>query len=215
RAIEELKTNNYWRISDTNQIRRETKDYIPKLIAAAIIAKNPNKYGFKDISYQEPLEFDQVKVTKPTALKELARAIDCGSDEMLDLNPSFIKGITPPSGEIYDLRVPVGTKTLVERKLAATKWDQTVPMEAPSNRSKMASNSGGDKPENGFVIHIVQKGDSLWSISEQYDVTIQNIFRWNNLQRSRIFPGTRLKIQTQPNVQNKVSAKNKRYRDKG
>jgi len=200
RAIEELKTNNFWRISQTNLIRRETKDYIPKLIAAAIIAKNPSKYGFKDLSYQEPLEFDLVKVNRPTGLKELARAIDCGTDEMLDLNPAYIKSITPPTGDTYDLRVPVGTKVLVERKLAAAKTDGPfVPEKSIQRSSRIARATHSvenSKAESGFLIHVVQKGDSLWSISEQYEVTIQNIFRWNNLQRSRIFPGTKLRIQT-------------------
>lgn len=197
RAIEELKTNNYWRISETSQIRRETKDYIPKLIAAAIIAKNPHKYGFRDLSYQDPLEFETVETKQSISLRELARAIDCSGDEMLDLNPAFVKGITPPAGETHMIRVPVGSKVLVERKIANTKWSSPSyastppsPKRAPSSVAPKEIQTNSD-----FVYHMVKKGESLWSISEKYNVTIQSIFRWNSLKKSRIFPGNKLKIQ--------------------
>jgi membrane-bound lytic murein transglycosylase D len=203
RAIEELKTNNYWRISETSQIRRETKDYIPKLIAAAIIAKNPHKYGFRELSYQDPLEFETVETSQSISLKELARAIDCSTDEMLDLNPAFVKGLTPPTRETYLLRVPVGSKVLVERKIANTKWNtpvyaSTTSPSKPASKSTRSPSSLAPAPTSagpGYVYHMVQRGDSLWSISEKYNVTIQSIFKWNSLKKSRIFPGNKLKIQ--------------------
>jgi len=203
RAIEELKTNNYWRISETSQIRRETKDYIPKLIAAAIIAKNPHKYGFRDLSYQDPLEFETVETSQSISLKELARAIDCSAEEMLDLNPAFVKGLTPPNRETYVLRVPVGSKVLVERKIANTKWNTPVyasstpnfKSSSKTNRSPASVPPAPTPAGSGYVYHMVQKGESLWSISEKYNVTIQSIFKWNGLKKSRIFPGNKLRIQ--------------------
>lgn len=207
RAIEELKTNNYWRISETSQIRRETKDYIPKLIAAAIIAKNPHKYGFRDLSYQDPLEFETVETTQSISLKELARAIDCSSDEMLDLNPAFVKGVTPSGRETTVLRVPIGSKVLVERKIANTKWNTPSLASVSQEKSKTSRTLASVPPTtapagSGYVYHMVQKGESLWSISEKYNVTIQNIFRWNGLRKSRIFPGNKLRIQ----VNNKANS---------
>jgi len=195
RAIEELKTNNYWRISETNHIRRETKDYIPKLIAAAIIAKNPHKHGFRELSYHEPLEFDTIETAQSISLRELARAIDCSEDEMLDLNPAFVKGNTPPNKETYILRVPIGSKVLAERKIASNSLSRVssapkISRSLSSSPSRIPADDG-----SGFVYHMVKKGESLWSISEQYNVTVQSIFRWNSLKKSRIFPGNKLKIQ--------------------
>jgi len=198
RAIEETQTNNFWRISETNKIRRETKDYIPKLIAAAIIAKNPHKYGFKDLSYQDPLEFETVESSKPVSLKQIAKVIDCSGEEMLDLNPAFVKGITPPTRDTYTLRVPVGSKLLVEQTLASSKGallSAAPAPAAPPKRRGIASVSTPPSIKDGYIYHQVQRGESLWSISEKYNVTIQNIFRWNNLKKSRIFPGNKLKIQ--------------------
>lgn len=194
RAIEELKTNNYWRISETRHIRRETKDYIPKLIAAAIIAKNPHKYGFRDLSYQEPLEFETIETGQIISLRELARAIDCSEDELLDLNPAFVKGRTPPTREVYVLRVPIGSKVLAERRIASTNLSQTGSSSKPS-RSVASVKASSSDDGSGYIYHMVKRGESLWSISEQYNVTIQNIFRWNALKKSRIFPGNKLKIQ--------------------
>jgi len=199
RAIEELQTNNFWRISETKLIRRETKDYIPKLISAAIIAKNPHKYGFKDLSYQEPLEFETVEISQPLSLRELARTIDCSTDEMLDLNPAFLKGVTPPNRESHIIRVPVGAKVLVERKIASSRGTLAPAPEAPPIKKSRAIASLGPIPSPAskpgeFHFHMVQKGESLWSISEKYNVTVQSIFKWNTLKKSRIFPGNKLKI---------------------
>lgn len=200
RAIEELKTNNYWRISDSNLIRRETKDYIPKLISAAIIAKNPHKYGFKDLSYQEPLEFETVEVSKPISLKDLATVLDCPKDEMLDLNPAFVKAVTPPSRENFIIRVPTGSKVLAERQLS-TASPLTLPMvsESKSSSKRGPSSVPVRTTDGSFVYHVVQKGESLWSISERYNVTVQSIFKWNDLKKSRIFPGNKIKIQAARN----------------
>jgi membrane-bound lytic murein transglycosylase D len=198
RAIEELKTNNYWRISDSNLIRRETKDYIPKLISAAIIAKNPQKYGFKDLAYQEPLEFETVEIAKPVSLKELASLLDCPKDDILDLNPAFVKAVTPPTRDSFILRVPVGSKVLAERQLT-TVAPAAVPILSDSkepSKKRGPSSISSTKPDGSFVYHVVRKGESLWSISEMYNVTVQSIFRWNDLKKSRIFPGNKIRIHT-------------------
>jgi len=253
RAIEELKTNNFWRISDTKMIRRETKDYIPKLIAAAIIAKNPDKYGFKEVVYQEPLEFEEVIIGSPIKLREVAKVADASEDDILDLNPSFVRGMIPPDGS-YDVRVPVGKRVIVERTLATSGQEMEkgdVPKEhvvksgeslqsisnkyhlkprdlaaannlstrerlSPGSTLLIPSSSEKQQPvkkeptkrtvssvaqitptiDGNFIIHTVKNGESLWSISEKYDVTVQNIFKWNALKRSHIVPGKKLKIKS-------------------
>ncbi len=248
RAIDELKTNNFWRISETKKIRRETKDYIPKLIAAAIIAKNPNKYGFQEVVYQEPLEFEEVAISTPIRLKEVAKVADAAEDDLLDLNPSFLRGSIPPDGS-YTIKVPVGKRVIVERTLAVSGKDmergeipeqyivksgeslqsisnkyklkvrdvaatnnlspreklpagsvillprtRTTQSQKKKDPSKRDVTSIAPPADAGFIIHTVKKGESLWSISEKYEVTVQNIFKWNGLKQSQIFPGKKLKI---------------------
>ena len=251
RAIEETKTNNYWRICETKMLRRETKDYVPKLIAAAIIAKNPSKYGFSEVEYLEPLQYDTVSISTPAKLKSIAKMVHASEDDILELNPAFARNTTPPAGGPYEVRLPPGTKVLFERTLASNKSaieaddmpSQIIVQEGDTLKSlaqkyrvsikslanvnnlstkeaisagsalilpKGAAIRSAQKPSsvvsntrspssssssNGdYVTHTVQKGESLWSISEQYNVTIQSIFKWNNLKKSQIIPGKRLKI---------------------
>ncbi|MBM4304385.1 MAG: LysM peptidoglycan-binding domain-containing protein [Deltaproteobacteria bacterium] len=251
RAIEESKTNNYWRICETRMLRRETKDYVPKLIAAAIIAKNPEKYGFSDVEYQEPLQFDSISVSAPLKLKSVAKLLHVPEDDILDLNPAFARSITPPHGGPYELRIPPGTKLLLERTLASNKTDleaDDIPTQITVKRGdnlksiaqkyrinvktlanlnnlstkdslspgtnlllpkgaafQSAQKSTSQPPTSrtpssavtstgDFLTHTVTRGESLWSISEQYNVTVQNIFRWNGLKKSQIVPGKKIKI---------------------
>ena len=243
RAIENLKTNNYWRICETHQIRRETKDYVPKLIAAAIIAKNADKYGFDEVEYLEPLQFDTVTVGFPVGLSQLASVVKVPEDEIMDLNPELRRGQVPPGVTSYELRVPPGSRVLVERSLnnmqvsapkstaqyivqpgdslnsigrryrISVRELASVNNLSPKERlapglalilsrkdggSKMASSQrpSQSSTEGGFFNHIVQKGDSLWSISEQYNVTVHDLFRWNDLKRSRIFPGKAIRVRS-------------------
>lgn len=205
RAIESTKTNNYWRICETRTIRRETKDYVPKLIAAAIIAKNAKKYGFEDVSYMEPLEFETLQVNYPIHLREIAKMVDAQEDEILDLNPAFVKSIVPNDQDSYELRVPVGTKLVVQRALASDKGRlQYTAAREPVRKAKTEQRAVAAIPETDgdFVVHTVKEGESLWSISEQYNCTVQNIFRWNNLKRSQIHPGRKLKVKAKGSAGN-------------
>ncbi|MBI4403570.1 MAG: LysM peptidoglycan-binding domain-containing protein [Deltaproteobacteria bacterium] len=242
-AIDVLKTNNYWRISDSNMIRRETKDYIPKLIAAAIIAKNPKRYGFDDLPYDEPLEFESVAVSYPLHLREIAKLVEASQEEISDLNPELRQHQSPPDS-FYELRVPVGSRVVVERALAS-KRNELTPQNQPGQYVVQSGDTIGaiarkfhitkneicrlnnlnpnEKLSPGlsllmppkssarytkvkrapssktktFIVHRVRSGESLWSISEKYNVTVQDLFRWNNLKKPLIQPGHKLRIRTE------------------
>ena len=66
----------------------------------------------------------------------------------------------------------------------------------PSARNPSAAMPASDKPVAGFTTHVVKRGESLWSIAEKYNVTVQEIFRWNKLKNSRIQAGKRLKVKS-------------------
>lgn len=248
RAIEQLKTNNYWRICETNLLRRETKDYIPKLIAAAIIGKNADRYGFDDIEYLDPLQFDTVTVDKPISLRQISNIVKVSVDDISDLNPELRRAQVPPGLASYEIRVPPGSRVLVERSLNTLHATQGLPSQyrvqpgdslgsigrkyrvsvrelaAANNlspREKLApglslilpnrdstrvaasrqTSNGPQTPQSkriseskGFFSHIVRRGESLWSISERYNVTVQDLFRWNGLKRSQIHPGKQIRV---------------------
>ncbi len=108
RAIERHNTNDFWELARYNALPRETREYIPKLIAAAIIAKEPEKYGFDSINYDNPLTFVEVRVPRGTPLSAVARAASLDLAAVRSYNPEIIRGITPPDVDGYEIKLPAG-----------------------------------------------------------------------------------------------------------
>jgi membrane-bound lytic murein transglycosylase D len=100
----------YWDIWD--RLPRETRDYVPLMIAMGHIAKEPGKYGFHNLQYEEPLSFEEVIVPGGTKLADVAHAAGVSSELVEDLNPHFLRGQTPPNREMA-VRVPVGQQQRV------------------------------------------------------------------------------------------------------
>jgi membrane-bound lytic murein transglycosylase D len=139
----------FFQLADRRYLRRETRDYVPKLIAASLIAKQPARYGFDAVTPLSPLVFDEVTVPDATGLDVLARLADTTVDALLELNPQFVRGITPP-GRAVTVRVPRGAGTLV-----AGRYD-TLPV---TDRIT-------------FVDHYVARGQTLSDIAKRYRVTV-------------------------------------------
>ena len=107
RAINRYRTENFWDISRGRHLRRETKNYVPKIMALAIIGKNLKAFGIEDMDFHEPLDFEEIKLEGMTDLYQVASNINLEFRELQRLNPELLRWFTPP-GEIYHLRVPVG-----------------------------------------------------------------------------------------------------------
>jgi membrane-bound lytic murein transglycosylase D len=104
----------YWDIWD--RLPRETRDYVPLMIAMGHIAKEPAKYGFHNLRYEEPLTFEDVQVPGGTKLADVALAAGVDADVIEDLNPHFLRGQTPPDRRMA-VRVPVGQQQRVAAAL--------------------------------------------------------------------------------------------------
>jgi membrane-bound lytic murein transglycosylase D len=141
--------NTFFQLADRRYLRRETRDYVPKLIAASLIAKQPARYGFGAVRPLGPLVFDEVTVPDATGLDVIARLADTTVDALLELNPQFVRGITPP-GRAVTVRVPRGGGTLV-----AARYDSL-----PVNERIT------------FVDHYVSRGQTLSDIARRYKVTV-------------------------------------------
>ena len=108
----------FFRLYDTRFLRRETKDYVPKLIAAALIAKQPEKYGFPKLEGIEPLQLDSVIVPDATGLDVIARLADTTTAAIRELNPQYLRGVTPPRSTSV-VRLPLGKGDTVSVLYAA------------------------------------------------------------------------------------------------
>jgi peptidoglycan lytic transglycosylase D len=139
----------FFQLADRRYLRRETRDYVPKLIAASLIAKQPARYGFDDIQSWAPLVFDEVSVPDATGLDVLARLADTTVEALLELNPQFVRGITPP-GRSVTVRVPRGRGTQL-----AARYD-SLPV---TDRIT-------------FVDHYVSRGQTLTDIAHRYRVSV-------------------------------------------
>jgi membrane-bound lytic murein transglycosylase D len=114
RAIKRYKTENFWEIIKGRYLKPETKNYVPKIMALAIIGKNLKSFGFDKVSFQQTLDFEVITVAEESDLFKVAEAIGATYEELHKWNPELMRWMTPPGMGAYDLRVPPGYKK---------KWD--------------------------------------------------------------------------------------------
>ncbi|MBI5286213.1 MAG: transglycosylase SLT domain-containing protein [Deltaproteobacteria bacterium] len=158
RAINRHKSDDFWVMARYRYLKRETKDYIPKYIAALMIAKEPEKYGFYGLGYYEPLAYDEVEIPGVVDLRVIARACDCSVEEVKELNPELLRWFTPPDYPGYRLKIPAGkAETLME---ALTQ----IPLQERLR----------------FLTHKVKNGETLSGIAMRYGVTTEPILYFNN-----------------------------------
>jgi membrane-bound lytic murein transglycosylase D len=109
RSVEMHETSDFWELTKYNTLPRETREYIPRLIAAALVAKNPEKFGFTGIDYDQPIRSVSEGVPGGVPLDLLARAAWTDIDSLRVLNPELLTNITPPDVETYTMRLPETT----------------------------------------------------------------------------------------------------------
>ena len=172
-AIETYGTKDFWKIADSESLYLETKRYVPKLIAAIIIGRDPERYGFTDIKYHTPQQYEQIAVPGGSSLEAVASVANTTVKELRNLNNELRRNQTPPNGR-YTLRIPVGTRELV------------------------AANMHNLKPirQTVYATHTVKRGDTLSAICHRYNVSMTNILKANNLRSSQLLAGQRLQIPT-------------------
>jgi membrane-bound lytic murein transglycosylase D len=124
RAITMYNTSDFWELSRGSYLKRETKEYVPKLLAAAIIAKDPARYGFTDIAYLTPIQFDTVTIPSRTDLELVARLSGSNYEAIRELNPDLRHWCTPPNYPDYLLKIPKGSKKNFETEYAKIAVDQ-------------------------------------------------------------------------------------------
>ncbi|MGH7751543.1 MAG: LysM peptidoglycan-binding domain-containing protein, partial [Gemmatimonadales bacterium] len=167
-----LTDHTFFQIADRRFLRRETRDYVPKLIAAALIAKQPERYGFTEIKPLSPFMFDEVVVPDMTGLDVLARLADTTVTALTEINPHLVRGVTPPGREMV-VRIPQGRGGRVAVRYA----------ELPVNRRVTV------------VVHDVLRGETLSQIARRYRVSVDAIRTANRgVHPSRLRVGQRLVI---------------------
>jgi membrane-bound lytic murein transglycosylase D len=151
RAIRRSGSRDFWTLARRGYLPDETRDYVPKLIAAALIAKQPEKYGFA-VATASPLGYDIGRVPDATSLDVIAEAAGVDVAEVAALNPQLIRGVTPP-GESYVVRLPPLTGATFAVNYAG------IPAEARVN----------------LIQHSVRPGDTLGRLAKLYGADVSAI----------------------------------------
>lgn len=117
KALKRYGTRDFWEFKNDGYLKKYTLNIVPKSIAAALIAKEPEKYGFDLSLSSDYLPYEKVKIPQKTDLREIARIGEVDLKELKTLNPELEKLFTPPDYPEYELRVPYGKKVIVEKNL--------------------------------------------------------------------------------------------------
>jgi membrane-bound lytic murein transglycosylase D len=176
RAINMYNTRDFWQISQGTYLKRETKDYVPKLLAAAIIAKEPAKYGFADVAYLPPIEFDEVTIPSRTDLDVVARLSDESLQTLRDLNPELRRWCTPPDYPDYQLKIPKGKKGLFEAEYARLPEDQRYVEKVV------------------YVHYRATRKDTVASVARRYGLTPEALAEMNSIPVDKRIAGKTLKV---------------------
>jgi membrane-bound lytic murein transglycosylase D len=112
RAIKRYGTKNFWKIRKGRYLKPETKNYVPKIMALAIIGKNLSRFGFNDVKFERALDFEEIQVPENSDLYKVADVLELTFKDIKKYNPELQRWQTPPRGGKYTLRVPVGKKEL-------------------------------------------------------------------------------------------------------
>jgi len=174
-AIERTGKKDFWAIAKTPYIKEQTKNYVPAIIAAAIIYKDPEKFGFLPVEFK-PIEYDSIEVKRYMDLRTVADYCDCSIEELVLLNPELRRNIIPGSAyQAYNLRIPKGKKELLANKI-----DQIPSFKAANLRN-----------------YIVSKGDTLHKIASRYGVSVVALAEANGMSLSSVLqPGASIIIPT-------------------
>ena len=151
----------FWELYKRNELPVETRNYVPEILAAIIIANNPKQYGFDDITLDPPVLTDTVTINYSADLRLVSDLVGAPIDELMALNPSLLRMETPPDAS-FDLHLPAGTATLFNERVALVPEDK----------------------RNSWRYHSVAAGDTIASVAREYRVEPAALAEANQLHAS-------------------------------
>jgi membrane-bound lytic murein transglycosylase D len=173
-AVRRSKTDDYWEITASSRyLPRETREYVPMILAAILIAKNPTLYGF-EVGASAPLAYETVSVPGALPLATIAEWVDLEVGHLQDLNPELRRTTTPMT--THELKVPVGTAATIQERLTR--------LDASEYRT--------------FRFHTVKRGETLTTIARRYGLTSQQLRDANELRITKVTRNQTLMIPQRP-----------------
>ncbi|SDO40526.1 LysM peptidoglycan-binding domain-containing protein [Desulforhopalus singaporensis] len=171
-GLKRYRVNSFWELADKKHLSLETKRYVPKLIAALLIAKNPEQFGFTEISYESPLEYDTLQVGPGMSLDAVALVTGSTLDKVKQLNLELRKNKTPTNSTSYKIKIPIGTVELAKHNLTRLHSFATT----------------------AYTTHIVGNNETLTAICRKYGINKTTLLKVNNLRNTKLLAGKSLRI---------------------
>lgn len=177
RAMKQSGRSDFWKLAASGRyLPRETRDYVPLILAAIVIARNPAVYGFES-PFVAPLQYETVPLSTPIDLRRIAAWVGTPAQTIQELNPELRRWTTPVRMTEYELKVPAGTRVIVQAQLAEADPTAWAPLDW----------------------HTVKKGETLLSIAKTLKVSRTDLAEANYLSpRAKVSPGQRLVIPRAP-----------------
>jgi len=170
-AVKRTGYADFWELYRRNVLPKETRNYVPIIVAVTIMAKNPEQYDLESIHPDTEVSYDTIKINYPVDLRLVAECVDASVDEVQDLNPSLLRMVTPKGR--YDLHIPSGTSEKYQAAVASIPPDMRV----------------------WWRLHQVESGETLMVVARKYHTTAHAIAETNQFDlSSELEPGTRLII---------------------
>ncbi|MFZ1158983.1 MAG: transglycosylase SLT domain-containing protein, partial [Candidatus Sulfotelmatobacter sp.] len=157
-AVKRTGFADFWELYRRNVLPKETRNYVPIILAVTIMAKNPSQYGLNEVVMEHPADYDTVTLTAPVDLRLVAECVGGSVEDLQDLNPSLLRLTTPREGQ-FELHLPAGTKDQYETAMAAIPAGMRL----------------------WWRYHTVHSGDTLASLARTYHTTAKSIAEANHL----------------------------------
>ena len=170
-AVKRTGYADFWELYRRNVLPKETRNYVPIIVAVTIMAKNPAQYGLDTVVKEKPAAYDTVKINYPIDLRLASECVDVTTSDLLELNPSLLRLTTPKDRE-FDLHLPAGTANRFQTAVASIPADKRV----------------------WWRYHKVQGGETLTAIARTYHTTPKAIAEANDLSDDELAPESRLII---------------------
>ena len=165
-AVQKTGYADYWELYKRNNLPGETKNYVPEILAAIIIANNPHQYGFDELTLDPPALNDTVTIDYSVDMRLVSDLVNAPVDELMSLNPSLLRLTTPPDQQ-FDLHIPAGTADIYRQLIAS------IP----------------ESKRNSWRYHRVAGDDTLASVARAYRVSPAELAAANRLRTSDSISG--------------------------
>src|SRR6202158_2529107 len=174
-AVKRTGYADFWELYGRNVLPKETRNYVPIILAVTIMTKNPSQYGLDAVVMEKPADYDTVTINYPVDLRLVAECVNSGTSELQDLNPSLLRLTTPRAGK-FELHLPAGTKDQYETAIASIPTDMRL----------------------WWRYHMVHPGDTIVSLARNYHTTAKSITAANHLEGTELDADAKLVIPVAP-----------------